>query len=188
MDHVPPGQRDHSADLLLARACASGEAAALITLDAMLVAETAAAGASVRAPADVGKEALQRLRFRLLVDGGDGAPAIADYAGRGDLRGYLRICATRECLGLMQSQRRELGMDAEDLGRLAAAADPELDRLKASYRREFEACFTEALARLAPPERTLLRYQVIDRLGIDQIGAIYGIHRATAASNGRAHA
>jgi len=33
----------------------------------------------------------------------------------------------------------------------------------------------------APRERNLLRYQVLDRLGIDHIGALHGVHRVTAA-------
>src|SRR5206468_1798121 len=33
----------------------------------------------------------------------------------------------------------------------------------------------------APRDRTLLRYQLIDRLTIDEIGTIFKVHRATAA-------
>jgi RNA polymerase sigma-70 factor (ECF subfamily) len=46
---------------------------------------------------------------------------------------------------------------------------------------ELEAAFRSSFAALAPRERNLLRYQVLDRLGIDRIGALHGVHRATAA-------
>ena len=38
-----------------------------------------------------------------------------------------------------------------------------------------------AIALLAPRDRLLLKYHYIDSLSIDRIGAIYDIHRATAA-------
>jgi RNA polymerase sigma-70 factor (ECF subfamily) len=45
----------------------------------------------------------------------------------------------------------------------------------------FERAFAEAVALLPARDRNLLRFHLIDRLGIDQIAAIYHVHRATAA-------
>jgi len=56
-----------------------------------------------------------------------------------------------------------------------------LAELKARYRSELADAFRTSLAELAPRDRTLLRYQMIDGLSIDEIGAIYRVHRATAA-------
>ena len=47
--------------------------------------------------------------------------------------------------------------------------------------RNFARRSREAVASLSPRERNLLRHSVIDGLGIDQIAAIYHVHRATAA-------
>ncbi len=169
------------ADFYLARACAAGDPAALAAFEPILAAEVGAAARSVRAPAEVADEVGQRLRVSLLVGDADRGPTIANYAGRGDLRGFLRISAARECLRVARRSAREVGMGEDDLGALAEEVDPELERLKVTYRQEFAACFTAALAVLEPRERTLLRHQVFDRLSIDQIGALYHVHRATAA-------
>ena len=49
------------------------------------------------------------------------------------------------------------------------------------YRAHFREAFTAAIAALPSEQAHLLRLHVIDQLNIDQIGALYGIHRATAA-------
>jgi RNA polymerase sigma-70 factor, ECF subfamily len=166
-----------AADLYLAAAAADGDPAAVGRVERLLSVEVDAAGAGVRAAPSMTDEVKQRLRTHLLVGSEARGPAIADYAGHGDLRGFLRISATREHLRLIRTDRREVPFDEE----VAAAVDPELERLKATYREHFTRCFVQALAELEPRERTLLRHHTIDRLTIDQIGAIYGAHRATAA-------
>jgi RNA polymerase sigma-70 factor (ECF subfamily) len=166
-----------AADLYLAGAAAAGDPAAVARVERLLSAEVDAAGAGVRAAASLVDEVKQRLRTHLLVGGEARGPAIADYAGHGDLRGFLRISATREHLRLLRAERREVALDED----VAAAVDPELERLKSTYREQFTQCFVQALGELQPRERTLLRHHTIDRLTIDQISAIYGAHRATAA-------
>jgi RNA polymerase sigma-70 factor, ECF subfamily len=166
-----------AADLYLAAAAAAGDAAAVGLVERMLSAEVDAARAALRAAPSLTDEVKQRLRAHLLAGGEDRGPAIGDYAGHGDLRGFLRISATREHLRLLRAERREVALDDD----VAAAVDPELERLKATYRDHFTRCFLQALGELAPRERTLLRHHTIDRLSIDQIGALYGAHRATAA-------
>jgi RNA polymerase sigma-70 factor (ECF subfamily) len=63
----------------------------------------------------------------------------------------------------------------------SAAPDPELAYLRAKYEAEFQRAFHDAVLGLSSHERNLLRHHYIDRLSIDQIGAIYRIHRMTAA-------
>ena len=58
--------------------------------------------------------------------------------------------------------------------------DPELEYMKRTYAREFQAAFAEALANLGAREQTLLRSHHVDGLNIDEIGAIYRVHRVTA--------
>ena len=59
--------------------------------------------------------------------------------------------------------------------------DPTLDALKARYRDLFRVAFERAVARLAPHERTLLRQVVIDRVAVEDIAALHGVHRVTAS-------
>ena len=58
--------------------------------------------------------------------------------------------------------------------------DPEIEYMKRTYAAEFRAAFADAMQGLGPREQTLLRYHHIDGLNIDEIGAIYRVHRVTA--------
>jgi RNA polymerase sigma-70 factor (ECF subfamily) len=166
-------------DLLLACGCAAGDAKAQASFDHLLD-EVEAAAIAVRAPADTVDEVKQMLRAQLLVARGDRPPAIAGYAGRGSLRAWLRITATRELVRQIKKQLRDVPLEQAILDQ-PGEGDPVLERLKAQYRAEFAAALGEALLDLDARERTLLRLSVLDQLGIDEIGAIYAVHRATAA-------
>jgi RNA polymerase sigma-70 factor, ECF subfamily len=61
------------------------------------------------------------------------------------------------------------------------AFDPELARLRAHYGDQFKQAFGDAFASLSKRDRTILRHRFADGLDIDAIGAIYGVHRSTAA-------
>lgn len=128
-------------------------------------------------------ELKQVLRHHLFV--GDPAagtpPRIADYRGTGDLRGWLRVTATRAALKLIRRDARDVPADDVLLEASAAHDDPELSYMKQAYRAAFKEAFQEALESLSPRERLLLKQQVVDGLSIDELGALYQAHRATAA-------
>ena len=63
----------------------------------------------------------------------------------------------------------------------ATAVAPELQIIKQRYRAHFKAAFERAIDELSPRDRTLLKLHVIERSSIDDIGALYKVHRATAA-------
>ncbi|HWM88319.1 MAG TPA: sigma factor-like helix-turn-helix DNA-binding protein [Kofleriaceae bacterium] len=168
-------------DLALASACASGDVAAIQTLDRMVSEQVAQASDLARAGATTRDEAAQVVRTLLLVPRAERPPAILDYAGRGPLGGWLRITATREVVRLLRPSRREVELGDHLVDGEATAADPVLSGLKNRYRRELADAFHTALAELGPRDRTLLRYQLVDGLGIDDIAALYQVHRATAA-------
>ena len=58
--------------------------------------------------------------------------------------------------------------------------DPELAYMKERYRNQFREAFVRAVQMLSDREQALLRYHHIDGLNIDEIGAIYRVHRVTA--------
>ena len=64
---------------------------------------------------------------------------------------------------------------------LLPASDPELGYLRDHYRADVDAAMRAALAALPDQPRALLRYSVVDGWTVDRIGALYGVHRATAA-------
>jgi RNA polymerase sigma-70 factor (ECF subfamily) len=169
------------ADLYLACACAARDAAALQVFEDRYMREVEIAAAKLRAPAGVLDEARQVVRDLLFV-GKTGSPAIRSYAGRGDLRGWVRVIAMREVMRLCDRDSREVAVgDDALLDALSPETDPELEQLKALYRDEVKAAFHAAIASLEPRERTLLRHQVIDGLGVEAIGKLYNVHASTAA-------
>ncbi len=173
-----------AADLWLAVACEAGDAGALERFQRALAPEVRrAAQRSQRAPIDA--DDLVQLVWQKLFVGEPGAPPkIGEYAGEGDLKGWVRVVAVRS---LVDVGRKRSGGEAPASAEravevlFAAGDDPELEYLKRHYRLEFSTAFTEAIAALAPEDRTALRHHFVDRLTIDQIAHAQGIHRATAA-------
>lgn len=169
-------------DLALAWACSRGDARALAALEPVLAAEVAHAAARLRAPAAAADEALQIVRTILLVAEGDRTPAIASYAGRGDLRAWVRVVAIRELVRVQKAVRKDTEFEDDALyDFLSPAEAPELEHLRALYRPDLVAAFRAAIKSLTSKERLLLRQQCLDGLSIDDLGALHGVHRATAA-------
>ena len=174
------------ADLYLACACAWQLPGAIAAFDRDYMREVDIALQRMRIGPPRLHDVKQLVRQRLFVGGGP-APGqvqgkIAEYAGRGDLRRWVRSVAVRTCLNEMRKGRREILVDDEQLiaHHAIAGDDPELEYMKRTYAHEFRAAFAEALAQLGAREQTLLRYHHVDGLNIDEIGAIYRIHRVTA--------
>jgi RNA polymerase sigma-70 factor (ECF subfamily) len=169
-------------DLALAWACSRGDARSLSALEPVLAAELAHAAARLRAPAAAADEALQIVRTILLVAEGERTPAIASYAGRGDLRAWVRVVAIRELVRVLKAVRKDAEFEDDALyDFLSPAEAPELEHLRALYRPDLVAAFRDAIKSLTSKERLLLRQQCLDGLSIDDLGALHGVHRATAA-------
>ena len=89
----------------------------------------------------------------------------------------------RTCLNELRKGKREVLVDDDQLiaqHTVSTADDPEVEYMKRTYSNEFKASFAEALGQLGAREQTLLRYHHVDGLNIDEIGAIYRVHRVTA--------
>jgi len=175
------------ADLYLACACAQGSTAAIAAFDRDYMREVEIALARMRIAAPRVADVKQLVRQRLFVGGGTaGAPTsagkISEYGGRGDLRRWVRSVAVRTCLNDLRKGKREILVDDDHLIAQHAISqdDPEVEYMKRTYSNEFKAAFSEALTQLGPREQTLLRYHHVDGLNIDEIGAIYRVHRVTA--------
>ena len=175
------------ADLYLACACARQMPGAIAAFDRDYMREVDVALARMRIGPPRLSDVKQLVRQRLFVGGGTagqptGPGKIAEYAGRGDLRRWVRSVAVRTCLNELRKGRREILVDDEQLIAQHAIAtdDPEIEYMKRTYAHEFRVAFGEALAQLGAREQTLLRYHHVDGLNIDEIGAIYRIHRVTA--------
>ena len=129
-------------------------------------------------------ELRQRLRVKLFVGAPGAAPRIADYAGFGFLQNWLRVTAARDFVDATRSDRSaryESDLDEHELLGLAAPSDPRLDHIRAQLGGAIKRGFAEAVASLAPRQRTFLRHAYVDRLTLDQIASTYALHRATVA-------
>jgi RNA polymerase sigma-70 factor, ECF subfamily len=175
------------ADLYLACGCAKGLTEAIAAFDRDYMREVDIALARMRIGLPRLQDVKQLVRQRLFVGGGTtGAPTspgkICEYGGRGDLRRWVRSVAVRTCLNDLRKGKREVLVDDDHLIAQHAIAgdDPEVEYMKRTYANEFKQAFSEALKALGAREQTLLRYHHVDGLNIDEIGAIYRVHRVTA--------
>lgn len=174
----------HTDDLYLACGCAAGDPAALAGFEDRCGAALAAAIASAGVPAADRADIAQIVRQRLLVAPPGGTPRIASYSARGSLHAWVRVVATREALRTLSREGRTVpvGDGDDELETVVAREDDaELGYLKRLYREEFKSAFHAAVDALDARARLLLRQHTIDGLGIDQLAALHGVHRATAA-------
>lgn len=114
----------------------------------------------------------------------DDVPRVVAYAGLGNLGGLVRAAAIREAIRVLRERGRVVPTTdgADGLEQVPVAADkPGLVKLAEQHRASFRAAFKQAVAQLETQERNLLSLAVVRGLGVDRIGAIYGVHRATAA-------
>lgn len=166
-------------ELYLAIACVARIDQAILAFEKHYLSGLASAlrrrGQDWAAAADI----VQSVRVRFLVGDAGRGPMIAEYNGRGSLACWLRVAASRLAMTAHRKHRRDTGVD--ELVIVAGSCSPELGLLGRQLAGELEAAFRAAFIALAPRERNLLRYQIIDQLGIDRIAALHGVHRATAA-------
>lgn len=172
-------------DLYLACACVHGESAAIAAFTDRFVRVSVAAAARSRRGALAVDDMLQQVLGKLLAPRGEQPPRLAEFSGQGGLRAWVRVTVVRAAIDLERAQARRIVPEAQEpsfnLEEHATTSDPELDYFKRHYRDEFRLAFAAALAALDARSRNALRHHLVDRLSIDQIGALYNVHRATAA-------
>jgi RNA polymerase sigma-70 factor (ECF subfamily) len=118
---------------------------------------------------------LQEVRTRLLAGP---APRLRTYRGACPLTAWVRAVGIRVALNAVTG-RQLRPLDDEALHELAAPVDVTLDVARAQHQQRFQAAFREAMARLTPRERTLLRLHYLQGVGLEQLAVTYGCHRAT---------
>ena len=174
------GMPEHDADVFLAIALAAQDPAALRVFEDKLVPHVDQALRRLRLSAGTKDEVKQTVRFDLLV--GEGGPKIADYGGRGELAGWLRVTATRKALSLLRKTNREEVLDELLLDHLPdATLDPAEQHMRAKYVAELKQAIHGAFAALEVRQRNLLRQHILDELTIDDLARLYRAHRATCA-------
>jgi RNA polymerase sigma-70 factor (ECF subfamily) len=176
-----PFNGERTADLLLACGLSRGDAVALRTFDAEIAPRIVPSLEKLRIDRSRIDDVLQRLRVELFVGESDEPPRIAQYRGRGDLVGWLRVTAARIALRAEKRSRSD-SFDDDLAARLPDTQDnAELELLRTKYAGPFREAFREAIEALSTRERTLLRQHHGDGLSIDALAPIHGVHRATVA-------
>lgn len=171
-------------DLFLATACLAGIPGATLVLEQSYGAEIDAALRARDKHDSAAADLRQSARERLLVGTGGRRPKLAEYSGAGALLHWLRVVLVRMRIDARRHEQRAPAPAplASTDGELAdeIALDPELAYLKSHYRELMQAAFVDAVAELEPRERLALRYQLVEHLNTERIGALFGVHAATA--------
>ncbi len=165
--------------------CLAHDDAALRAFEAEYFGAIDAGLARMRLDPDTLQDVKQKVREKLYVARAeDGVVPLEEYAGRGSMRSFLRVMATRIALNLIRSNsaRDRVGERQQQLmPDTAAVKTPELSLLKQTHRDAFEQALAAAAAELSAEERNLLRLHLVDSLTIDELAGLHRIHRATAA-------
>ncbi|HEY5957693.1 MAG TPA: sigma-70 family RNA polymerase sigma factor [Polyangiaceae bacterium] len=169
----------YPADFYLCCACAAGDRIALGVFEQQASELVRGVVARMCRDKDMVCETLQEFWNKVLV----GPEArVRDYTGSGPLLAWLQVAATRAALDRLRKQRGASSRETElEESFVDQAFGPETMLVLAKYRQPFREALRQAIARLSPKERNLLRMHVAGRCTIDQIGRVYNVHRATAA-------
>lgn len=182
-DVGPYLDRCRAAELALAQVASRGVVPGIAELERTFRATIAATCRRFAGPGQTAEDLEQILRTKLYVAEPGKTPKLADYAGQGFLENWLRVTAVRIFLdlGKRKDRAREALAAEADVLALPQPGDLALDVVKVEYRAAVAAALHEAAKQLAPGDRHLLRQHLVGGLSIDQLGAVLGIHRATAA-------
>lgn len=177
---LPP--LEHAGDLLLAFCCARREPMAH-TAFYKAYSDVISRVLTRRGGRDgLGQDAAQLLFERLLVGSAGAQPKLTDYRGVGPLRSWVATTAATTLLMMQRAEgRRKEEPSDSSAAPFARQLDPELDYLKQRYSGDVHAALVTALGELSDRDKTLLRLHLVQRLSIDQLGAMYQVNRATTA-------
>ncbi len=172
-------------DLFLAQWCATGDPRAITEFERVHRADVEGVLARFRKLAVTSDELRQTLRIKLFVASNGKPPRIADYSGFGFLQNWLRVTALRALVDVARRERtrklEELLADDDLLGLPVLGPDLGAAVSREQVSHAIKQAFAQAVMALAPRQRNFLRHTHVDALTLDQIAALYGIHRATVA-------
>src|ERR1043165_5055722 len=113
-------------------------------------------------------------REKLLLGDAGRAPRIAEYTGRGTLRGWTRVVLSRTALNTLRDQRRDVPLEEALLDqRRTDTCDPELSCLRDRFGVALDRARERAMQGLAADERVLLRQRFVDGLTAEQLARLY---------------
>jgi RNA polymerase sigma-70 factor, ECF subfamily len=130
----------------------------------------------LRAP-DERQEAEQRAWQRIFVeDEHGGPPRITQYLGQGRLESWVAVASMRIAVSFGRAESTERRLRAKIITDTADVG-PESQSMKGELRRAFETAVTEAIGRLKPRERMILRLHVVSGMTLEAISKSLGVTR-----------
>ncbi len=166
-------------ELVLAACALSGDPAAVRVFDKEMFERVDRVLARLGIKGADADDVKQDVRTKLLVSA-EGDAKLALYHGTGPLAHWVASVAGREALGSIR-KRKPVEPIADDDFLADASDDPELAALKTRHGAEFKQAFQAAVAELEPRDRAILRALIVDDRSVNEIAAVYGIHRVTAS-------
>jgi RNA polymerase sigma-70 factor (ECF subfamily) len=163
-------------DVYLACACAERVRGAAAIFDRDFSRVIRRAVSRVLATADERQEAEQRAWQHILVEETNGRLRIAQYLGQGPLERWVSVAAMRVAISFGRTESAERRLREKAIAE-AAGIDPEVLYMKGELREAFEGAVTEALGRLKPRERLVLKLFLVSGMTLDAIGKSLGITR-----------
>lgn len=168
-------------DLYLAAACVHGCPGAVEVFEDQHLRHVPAALGYLKQGPDFVADVQQMVREKLLTAPSGENLKLADYAGRGALRVWVRAVAVRTALHLLEKDRTRERAKNDDslLDGAAPNVDPESLLLKADARPVVSGALRDALASLSRDQRTLLRLHYVEAMRVTEIATLLKVHKAT---------
>ncbi len=167
-------------DLYLACACAEGVRGATAAFDSRFRSVIRRAVSRVLETPDERQEAEQRAWQHLLVGAADGPPRIGQYLGQGSLERWISVASMRVAISFGRAESAERRLREKAIAE-ASGVDPEQLCMKGELRAAFEVAVTEALGRLKPRERLVLKLFLVSGMTLDAIGKSLDVTRQAVA-------
>ncbi|MEJ7709219.1 MAG: sigma-70 family RNA polymerase sigma factor [Pyrinomonadaceae bacterium] len=191
----------HADDLCLVMACERSDESAWADLMESFGSTVRSAARNVSQNAEAAEELTQSIWAELYGlrarEGVEGAAhgKLAHYSGRGSLGGWLRAVVGQLAIDQHRRNPRLVQMECEaDGDRLGheqhdsalpqtsvAARDPEMTLMQAESAEALHAALSRAIEALSADDRLLIKLYYFDDLRLREIGALLGVHEATAS-------
>ena len=168
-------------DLFLACACLNGVAGAAQMFQERVGAAIRASVRSLARDASTEDEIRQELLADLLVGSDDRPALIGRYRGAGTLAAWVAVTAQRRGICHLRAEKIEARARLGTAAVSTEALAPDLIYLRRRYRPAFERAIAEATHSLGSHGRVILGLRWVRRLGLKEIGALYGVTKSTAS-------
>lgn len=173
-------QQMKAADLYLACACAHRIPQAADAFRTHLFPEIAASIRRVDPARQFVDDVQQMVYQKAFVEADRGAPKVASYKGRGELRNWVRVIALRAAQNALRDEgKRAAPIPPILMDSVCPEHDLEASYLKQHYRDAFKAAFEAAARSLTSDQRNILRYRLQEGLPVERLAVLYKVHRVT---------